>query len=214
MENWFFIHFSPIFQDFFILYTSVTYQKFWGWLAGVLFAGLGGGCINPWIYSFPSEANFQFQSFPSAFCRLCLRSGFLSCPLEIERVLVHGVDNSNSPRSTYLDFWPDSVELISNFLLVSCDFWQRQFLVHCIWSWCGMVSPAGWLAGWSFFLSTLHKEFNSFFSCSESGSSMDWKLAKASPLCLVSTLHALSYQCFPTLFSVFTFISLYNPDYF
>ena len=29
-----FYPFSPIFQDFFILYTSVTYQNFWGWLGG------------------------------------------------------------------------------------------------------------------------------------------------------------------------------------
>ena len=46
MENCFFIHFSPIFQDFFIVYTSVTYQNFWGWLGGVLFAGLGGVLSN------------------------------------------------------------------------------------------------------------------------------------------------------------------------
>ena len=56
MENWFFIHFSSIFQDFFILYTFVTYQKifFWGGGLGGTFRrawggveGGSGGCINP-----------------------------------------------------------------------------------------------------------------------------------------------------------------------
>ena len=52
-----FYPFSPIFQDFFILYTSVTYQNFWGawggtfrraW-GGTFELGVGGrGCINPW----------------------------------------------------------------------------------------------------------------------------------------------------------------------
>ena len=43
-----FYPFFSIFQDFFILYTSVTYQNFWWWLGGYFSPGLGGGYFRIW----------------------------------------------------------------------------------------------------------------------------------------------------------------------